>query len=49
MRRATARRGLIVSEGLPALDQLFEQQKFLVDPEARQQVIWETDKRDRDK
>jgi hypothetical protein len=29
---------------LPALDQLFEQQKFLVDPEARKQVTWEMDK-----
>src|SRR5215470_11113554 len=29
---------------LPALDQLFEQQKFLVDPEARKKVIYEMDK-----
>ena len=29
---------------LPALDQLFEQQKFLVDPKARKQVTWEMDK-----
>jgi len=29
---------------LPALDKLFEQQKFIVDPEARKQVIYEMDK-----
>jgi peptide/nickel transport system substrate-binding protein len=28
---------------LPALDTLFEQQKFLADPEARKQVVWEMD------
>ena len=28
---------------LPALDALFEQQKFMADPEARQQVVWEMD------
>jgi peptide/nickel transport system substrate-binding protein len=29
---------------LPALDTLFEQQKFMADPEARQKVVWEMDK-----
>ncbi len=29
---------------LPELDQLFAQQKFITDPEARTQVIWEMDK-----
>jgi peptide/nickel transport system substrate-binding protein len=29
---------------LPALDALFEQQKFMLDPEARKQVIYEMDK-----
>jgi len=29
---------------LPTLDQLFEQQKFVTDPEARKKVIWEMDK-----
>jgi peptide/nickel transport system substrate-binding protein len=28
---------------LPALDALFEQQKFMGDPEARKQVVWEMD------
>jgi peptide/nickel transport system substrate-binding protein len=28
---------------LPALDALFEQQKFMADPEARKKVIWEMD------
>jgi peptide/nickel transport system substrate-binding protein len=28
---------------LPALDALFEQQKFIADPEARKKVIWEMD------
>ncbi len=28
---------------LPALDALFEQQKFMADPEARKQVVWEMD------
>lgn len=28
---------------LPALDALFEQQKFIADPEARKQIIWEMD------
>jgi ABC-type transport system substrate-binding protein len=29
---------------LPALDQLFEQQKFITEPQARQQVVWEMDR-----
>jgi len=29
---------------LPELDKLFEQQKFMADPEARKQVVWEMDK-----
>ncbi len=29
---------------LPELDKLFEQQKFMVDPEARQKLVWEMDK-----
>jgi peptide/nickel transport system substrate-binding protein len=29
---------------IPELDRRFEQQKFLPDPEARQQVVWEMDK-----
>ena len=28
---------------LPALDALYEQQKFMADPEARQKVIWDMD------
>ena len=28
---------------LPELDKLFEQQKFMADPEARKQVVWEMD------
>ena len=28
---------------LPALDALFEQQKFMADPEARKKVVWEMD------
>jgi peptide/nickel transport system substrate-binding protein len=28
---------------IPALDKLFEQQKFMADPEARRKVIWEMD------
>lgn len=28
---------------LPALDALYEQQKFMADPEARKQIIWEMD------
>jgi len=29
---------------LPELDKLFEQQKFMADPEARKKVVWEMDK-----
>ncbi len=29
---------------LPELDKLFEQQKFMADPEARKRVVWEMDK-----
>jgi peptide/nickel transport system substrate-binding protein len=29
---------------LPELDALFEQQKFMVDPEARKKIVWEMDK-----
>src|SRR5215475_15243140 len=28
---------------LPALDKLFEQQKFMADPEARKKIVWEMD------
>ena len=28
---------------LPALDALFEQQKFMADPEARKKIVWEMD------
>lgn len=29
---------------LPELDKLYEQQKFMVDPEARKKIVWEMDK-----
>jgi hypothetical protein len=28
---------------LPELDKLFEQQKFMADPEARKKIVWEMD------
>jgi hypothetical protein len=29
---------------VPEIDRLFEQQQFIIDPEARQKVVWEMDK-----
>ncbi len=34
---------LLSRHSLPELDKLFEQQKFMADPEARQKVVWEMD------